>query len=282
MVASHADRRKPTGLVRLHRRRCEQRIPARASIAVATMLAIGGCGNSTDDDARGASAPTMTGSTVAPVPLSTTVTGPPLLLGDLAAGTATYELRLPEPGSERLTMTATLPAGWTGVDGWVLRKNGGVDNREGVAITFWSAPHYVYGDACQWADSAIEAEPTVDFMADALAAQARRDASTPRELTVGKHRVIELQLSVPDDLDLATCDLYQGTPYFQSWASADGSTARYHQGPGQRDLVRLVDVDGELLIVDVMTWPELPSSERDELGALLDSMTFELGAAVGG
>ena len=73
-------------------------------------------------------------------------------------------------------MTATLPGGWTGVDGWILRKNGGVDNREGVAITFWGPPHYVYGDACQWADSAIEAEPTVDFMADALAAQAMRDS----------------------------------------------------------------------------------------------------------
>jgi hypothetical protein len=102
------------------------------------------------------------------------------------------------------------------------------------------------------------------------------NASTPRELTVGQHRVIELQLSVPDDLDLTTCDPYNGTPYFQSWASADGATARYHQGPGQRDLVRLVDVDGELLIVDAMTWPELPPSEHDELQALLDSMSFEL------
>ncbi|MET1002987.1 MAG: hypothetical protein ABWZ15_14340, partial [Acidimicrobiia bacterium] len=208
---------------------------------MATMLAIGGCGDSTDD-ARQATAPSVTtGSTDTSAPVSTTVAQNAPLEGDLPAGTATYELTLPQPGSERLTMTATLPGGWTGVDGWVLRKNGGVDNREGVAITFWGPPHYVYGDACQWADSAIEAEPTVDFMADALAAQAMRDASTPRELTVGQHRVIELQLSVPDDLNMATCDIFEGTRYFQSWASADGSTARYHQGPGQRDLVRLVD-----------------------------------------
>jgi hypothetical protein len=269
--------RKPTGLIRACRWRFERRRSERAAIAVATMLALGGCQNSANNDAREATAPITTiASTVASVPVSTRVSWPALLVGDLPAGTATYELRLPQPGSERLTMTATLPAGWTGVDGWVLRKNGGVDNREGVAITFWGAPHYVYGDACRWADSAIEAEPTIDFMAHALAAQAMRDASTPRELTMGKHRVIELQLSVPDDLDLATCDLYKGTPSFQSWASADGSTARYHQGPGQRDLVRLVDVDGELFIVDVMTWPELPPSERDESEALLDSMTFEL------
>ena len=76
-----------------------------------------------------------------------------------------------------------------------------------------------------------------------------------------------------------TCDLYQGDPYFQSWASADGATARYHQGPGQRDLVRLVDIDGQLLIIDAATWPELPSAEHDEALALLDSMTFELASS---
>ena len=74
---------------------------------------------------------------------------------------------------------------------------------------------------------------------------------------------------------MATCDVFEGTRYFQSWASADGSTARYHQGPGQRDLVRLVDVDGDLFIIDAATWPELPPTERDELQTLLDSMTFE-------
>jgi hypothetical protein len=48
------------------------------------------------------------------------------------------------------------------------------------------------------------------------------------------------------------------------------------RGPGQRDLVRLVDVDGELFIIDVMTWPELPPGEHEEIHELLDSMTFEL------
>jgi hypothetical protein len=246
----------------------------RAPIAVVTMLTISGCDNSTGDDARQATVPITTGSTVAPAPVASTAAAPAQLVGDLPAGTATYELRLPRSGP-RLMMTATLPAGWTGFENWVLRKNGGVEKREGVAITFWTAPYYVYGDACRWADSTIEAEPTVDFMADALATQVLRSASTPRELTVGEHRVIELQLSVPDDLDLSTCDLFEGEPSFQSWASADGQVARYHQGPGQRDLVRLVDVDGELLIIDVMTWPELPPNEHDHLEELLDSMTFE-------
>lgn len=197
------------------------------------------------------------------------------LEGELSPGTETYEVRLPDRESPRFAVTVTLPAGWSGLDGWMLRRNGGVDSREGVAVALWGAPAFVYGDSCRWADSAVEAEPTVDFIADALAAQATRVASPPGELVAGDHRGLELELSVPDDVDIAQCDVYEGTSYFQSWASADGGTARYHQGPGQRDRIRLVDVDGELLIIDAATWPELPADLEAELLMVLDSMRFQ-------
>jgi hypothetical protein len=116
-------------------------------------------------------------------------------------GTVTYEVRLPDRDTPRFAVTVTLPAGWSGDDEWLLRRSGGVDSREGVAITLWGAPAFVYGDPCRWADSAIEVEPTVDFMAEALAAQATRDASTPREFVSGEHRGMELEMSVPDDVD---------------------------------------------------------------------------------
>lgn len=238
------------------------------------MLLLAACGDeSTPPDEPGSG---TLETTVEPTSAATALTSPAELDGDLQSGTEAYDVRLPGLSSERLIMTVTLPEGWTGVDGWTLRKNGGVGNREGIAITLWAPPAFVYGDSCQWNESAVEVEPTVDFMADALAMQAMRNASTPRDLVVGRHRVVEIQLSVPDDLDLSTCDLYEGSPYFQSWASADGSIARYHQGPGQRDLVRLVDVDGQLLIIDVATWPELPAEEHDQIASLLDSMAFEL------
>jgi hypothetical protein len=44
---------------------------------------------------------------------------------------------------------------------------------------------------------------------------------------------------------------------------------------GEHTVGGLSTLSGELFIVDVMTWPELPPTERDELTALLDSMTFE-------
>lgn len=231
-------------------------------------MALMGCGDDTSPST--ASAPGSDSTRATPRPTSEAEA----LEGDLPSGTATYELRLPDLDARPFAMTVTLPDGWSAADGWVLRKNGGVERRDGIAITFWAAPAFVYRDPCRWAETAVDVEPTVDFMTDALVAQAMRDASSPRELAVGAHRVVEIQLSVPDDIDVSACDEYEGTPYFQSWASADGSTARYHQGPGQRDLVRLVDVDGMLLIVDVATWPELTAAAHDEIASILDSMTF--------
>jgi hypothetical protein len=233
------------------------------SAAMAMMLgACGALGACSDDTSRDGASSTVTAAEFAP------------LEGELEAGTETYEVRLPDRTSPRFAVTVTLPAGWSGLDGWVLRRNGGVDSREGIAVALWGAPAFVYGDPCRWADSAVEVEPTVEFMAEALAAQATRDASTPREFVAGEHSGTELELSVPDDADIARCDVYEGTPYFQSWASADGQTARYHQGPGQRDRIRLVDVDGDLLIIDTATWPELPPDLEAELLTVLDSMRF--------
>lgn len=225
------------------------------------LLALGACSGETGTSPDRAPS-TVTSAELAP------------LEGELSTGTETYEVHLPDRESPRFAVTLTLPAGWAGDDGWLLVRNGGVDKREGIVITLWGAPDLTYGDACRWAGSPVEVEPTVDFMADALAAQAMRDASRPREIEAGDHPGVELRLSVPGDLDITQCDVYEGKPYFQSWESADGETARYHQGPGQRDLVRLVDVDGELLIVDAATWPELPADLHAELMKVLDSMRF--------
>lgn len=232
------------------------------TLGAAMALMFGACSGDTS------SSPDATSTTVIAAEIAP-------LEGELSTGTETYEVRLPDRDSPRFAVTVSLPAGWSGSDGFVFRRNGGVDNREGVAVALWGAPSFVYGDPCRWADSAIEAEPTVDFMAEALAAQATRDASTPSEFVAGDHRGLELELSVPDDVDIAQCDVYDGKPYFQSWSSADGETARYHQGPGQQDRIRLVDIDGELLIVDAATWPELPADLEAELLTVLDSMRFE-------
>jgi hypothetical protein len=65
-----------------------------------------------------------------------------------------------------------------------------------------------------------------------------------------------VQLKVPDSIDFATCDQGQ----FRSWGPEN--KARSQEGPGQGDLVWVVDVSGngvdrsgdEILIVDAATF----------------------------
>jgi len=173
--------------------------------------------------------------------------------GPLEAGT--HVLSVESAALDPILVTVQLPDHWAGSDGWVLTTGGGVGAKKGAAIQFWGAPDYTYTDACHWSTTQFPVEKTVDFMASALAAQQPRNASTPREISVGGHRAIEIQLSVPDDVVPSTCDQYEGAGFFQSWHYGSGESARYHQGPGQRDLIRLVDVDGRLVIIDTATWP---------------------------
>jgi hypothetical protein len=194
--------------------------------------------------------------------------------GPLEAGT--HILVAESPALDPILVTVQLPDHWAGRDGWVLTTGGGVDDEEGAAIQFWGAPDYTYRDACHWSTTQFPVEKTVDFMASALAAQQPRNASTPREISVGGRRAIEIQLSVPDDIVLSTCDQYKGDGAFQSWHYGSGQSGRYHQGPGQRDLIRLIDVDGRVVIIDAATWPQLPEETRAEMLAVLDSISIDL------
>ena len=80
-------------------------------------------------------------------------------------------------------------------------------------------------------------------------------------------------------LNLAACDGGQ----FRSWGP--DSSARIHQGPGQRDLVWAVDAGGPMtssgvflggLIVDAASFPGTPTDVTSEIDAILGS--FEIGS----
>lgn len=104
----------------------------------------------------------------------------------------------------------------------------------------------------------------------ALAAQPMRNATIPVDRPAGSYSRpdafagMAVQLTVPDDLDIAECD--DGT--FYSWSG------RYHQGPGQHDLVWAIDVEGEQLIIDAGSFPATSDADRAEMAAVLDSITI--------
>ncbi len=176
-------------------------------------------------------------------------------------------------------ITVTIPA-----PDWSGDRNGGLIVKSGDTAALFGpffGEFYVYGDPCQWS-STIPATPaaTVDEFVAAMTDQASRDASAPVDITVDGYAGKSITVHVPDDAEyegeaFTECDEGQ----FASWAGggdpvSDGPS-RYHQGPGQTDELWILDVEGELIVVDAIYDAETPTEDLDELHAILESMTFD-------
>ena len=194
-----------------------------------------------------------------PVSASPEGSGTPPLDGDpLQAGT--YAI-------DRGTLNATIsvPAGWSSLDGRGVAKG---DDESSMVVVFWPFPEDfaagVYTDPCSWAGNEVDPPvgPTVDDLANALAAQSMRGDPVPTDVTIGGYDGKILQMSVPDDIDFADCDLNE----FRSWAG------RHHQGPGQRDDVYILDVDGERQVLIAHRMPGVSEAAEAEQQAVIDSI----------
>jgi hypothetical protein len=170
-------------------------------------------------------------------------------------------------------MTVTIPApDWYGEPGGgILAKNDNPNAPDGAGMIVFDGELFVYGDPCRWSTTKPDTPATtVEQLAAALAAQASRDASEPADITVGGYAGKSITLHVPDDAVFSDCDEGQ----FRTLVKGI-SSARYHQGPGQIDELWIVDVDGELAVINTAYYVATAQVVRDELVAIVDSMTFE-------
>lgn len=172
-------------------------------------------------------------------------------------------------------MTVTIPApDWYGVPGdGILQKNDFSDAPDGAGMIVFAGigDLFVYGDPCEWAASRPDAPAaTVDELVTALLAQASREASAPVDVTVDGYAGRSITLHVPDDAVFSDCDRGE----FRTLV-AGADSARYHQDPGQIDKLWIIDVDGELVIIDVAWYDGTPQSVIDELETIVASLTFE-------
>ena len=178
-------------------------------------------------------------------------------------------------------LTVTIPApGWYGEPGGgILIKDDNSAAPDGAGMIVFSGELYVYGDPCQWESTRPEAPATtVDELVAALTAQATRDATTPVDVTVdgyvGKSITLHVPTSWPTGAEaFADCD--RGT--FGSWGvpGSDPAPYRYHQDPGQIDKLWILDVEGELVVIDTGYYEATPQSVIDELEAIVESAAFD-------
>jgi hypothetical protein len=201
----------------------------------------------------------------------------PSAAADLPVGP--FSLTDGQPADEgSLSMTVAIPApGWFGeADAGILLKNENPNPPDGASLIVWSGVDqlYVYGDPCDWSTTRPDTpSTTADELVAALAAQAMRDASAPVDITLDGHAGRAITLHVPDDADFTECD--EGI--FGSWAysSIEPTPARFHQGPGQIDEIWVLDVDGQIVVVDWSHYAGTSQADVDELHAIVESTTFD-------
>jgi hypothetical protein len=167
-----------------------------------------------------------------------------------------------------LRITVPLPTGWTTFERWALLKRSAIPPT-GTGMTF-ERPLALYADRCAWADpnGLIEIGPTVDDLVDALIEHPQYGATNVREITVDGFAGKEFDmLGAPDDLDLTQCSPgndYTRAPHLhRPWAG------RHWMGPTEINRVRVLDVDGDRVVIRALYFA---GTSEDDLAELLDML----------
>ena len=229
-----------------------------------------------------ATSPTTISPSEAATATSATITTLGLGQEPLEAGTYRIDLATAKTVHNPALPSAliTVPAGWTNYSGWALQR-GPVEGAL-IAVSFWSVGQ-VYGHPCHWQGTLSQPGPTVDDLAGALVSVPLRNATQPRDITLDGYAGKYLEWSVPADMVFSAsglpdpsegCDADGGGPAFQSWLGV-GAGNRYQQGPGQIDLLWILDIDGARLVLDAFDMPSATAEERQELLDVVGSITFE-------
>jgi hypothetical protein len=161
-------------------------------------------------------------------------------------------------------LTFTVPAGWTADED--LFKNRHEPGE--VELTTWVLTH-VFSDVCQWG-TLVDAGTTVDEFITAVLEQDGWEASEPTDITLGGFPGKRIELTVPADLDTATCT--NGILRYWPGPGPDLSTGDCCNPPGNTDSVYVVDVAGNRLVVIARHYPGTSAQDLAELQGVLDSI----------
>jgi hypothetical protein len=179
-------------------------------------------------------------------------------LNNVDPGTYTLDV----PGEVRVTFT--LGAGWERVDVTQLLWGSGKSLNIEVVDN-------LYAHTCHWKQGPRKPAvgPSVDDLANALAAMSRWEATTPTDIVLDGHAGKRVQLVAPPDS--STCDETErilfhvkGEPRFR---------------PVMRDRehldVWIVDVTGTRVVIIAGSSPRQLASDLAQLEAVIDSVTFD-------
>jgi hypothetical protein len=267
-VRSHIDRTRQRVVIGPWR---EPRMSnlARIAIAAAAVLVVAVVGY---NFLPGGNGPGATGPSPSPSPTATALptatpqpTGPVALTdGPMPAGR--YVAHPFGPANDSISISLTVPDGWEAFQGVGLLPTTGASGPTGMGIGF-GLVDYLYSDPCHGhAVADVAVGPTVDDLVMAFQAQSAYETSTPVDVTLGGYMGKRLDLQLPSDLDLSTCD--NGEFYF--W---EGGV--YAQGPENRWHLWILDVEGQRIVILAQDFAATSAQDQAELQAIVDSIEIE-------
>jgi hypothetical protein len=192
---------------------------------------------------------------------------PTLPFGALEPGT--YVVRTFDPDFDAsYRITVSVPDGYESEGGFVVQRRGRTGQ---MGVSAWMVGD-VYADPCRWGSTRLDPPPvsSVDALVAALASQRGVRASTPTDVTVDGFAGKYMERTVSAGTNLADCDGGQ----FRPWVSTGGGER--FLGPGQRDLLWIVDVDGVPLVIDAsLGGPGTSAQDRAEHIQVAESVRID-------
>jgi hypothetical protein len=168
-----------------------------------------------------------------------------------------------------------MPAGWSTCCQGVITKS------DFAGLLYGDVSDIVvYADSCHWKTGGKSEPRGAAAIAAAFAAQVPRNATAPRNVTVAGTPAVHVRLTVPASQEVnksgfVGCDELT----FSTWGTATDPGARYQQGAGQIDDLYLLDIDGQTIIFDVITGPNISSQDKADLDTMLESLRSADGGA---
>lgn len=169
-------------------------------------------------------------------------------------------------GAEDVRVTVTLLPGWMAREVFVT-KSGATPT---VGLSFFDVAG-IYADGCQWKLVEPRVGPTVD---DLVAAYAGVPGSgdTVRDVSVDGFRGKLIEYTVPD-YDEAACKGQRFGLFQEDNATdRDGDPHLWAQMPKQRNELRILDVNGERLVINARYAPDVSVQDLEEISSILESV----------
>ena len=167
-----------------------------------------------------------------------------------------------------------VPASYQGREEFVWTHDN-LDLKDQMGQLLYSAPTGVFADPCDVDRPSPRVGPTVEDLAEALAAQRRTTTTRPVPITLDGHRGLYVELTAQEGLDFKAC-------------GPEGEMALWKIGPElgrvldfpATDRYWILDIEGRRIVVTAMT----PSGARSESVKLVtdvaEAITFvEAGSA---